>query len=93
MAAEKLTRALIECHLMSFIEIEKKEGAERWAWGLSEMAVPRAEAGVDGIYKFTSAQAAQNYAFGWIRRNRPDIERIAMQEAKDGIAYRASKKR
>lgn len=41
-------------------------------------------------YEYSSREAAINFAFGWIRRNRPDLERAATAEAREGIRYRAA---
>lgn len=93
---EQLTRSLVESHLMSFIEIyseEQDDGVVRWAWALSPMAdggIYREIVDSELSFKFKSREAAINYAFGWIRRNRKDIEKAAVKEAKEGIRYRAS---
>lgn len=95
--SEKLTRELIESHLMSFIEIESREqrdGVTRWAWVLSPVA---GESHVSDdkdremSFEFKSFEAARNFALGWIRRHRPMFYAAAVQEAKDGIKYRASR--
>lgn len=119
--AEKLTHALIESHMMSYIDIghaKQCDGAVRWAWRLSPMAGhefdrradddirggiremqrdgsfcayrERSGEGNEYEFRFSSAKTARDRAFAWIRENRPGIERDAVAEAKDGIAYRAS---
>jgi len=94
---ETLTRDLIEYHLMSCIEIhseEQRDGVTRFAWSLSEMAVPTGRLEVEErewSFQYKSFEAARNFAFGWIRRNRPDLESAAKTEAIEGIHYRASK--
>lgn len=99
MTSEKLTRALIESHLMSFIEIrseEQRDNVVRYAWALSSMADEARNRNVEDrewSFEFSSHDAARNFAFGWIRRNRPQLIAAAKKEAKDGIAYRASKTR
>lgn len=96
---EKLTRELIETHLMSFINImsqQQDDGVTRWAWTLSEMAEEAYNREVEENefeFRFSSYEAARNFAFGWIRRNRPEYEKAAVREAKEGIQYRASKRR
>jgi hypothetical protein len=93
--SEKLTRDLIETHLMSCINIhsaEQKDGVIRFAWELVMRKAPQDEIEEHEFdHRFSSHEAAKNYAFGWIRRNRPDLEKAAVQEAKDGIHYRASR--
>lgn len=94
---EKLTRDLIESHLMSCINIhseEQKDGVTRFAWELSTMAVPAGRYEVEDrefSFEFKSFESARNFAFGWIRRNRPCLEKAAKNEAMEGIRYRASK--
>lgn len=95
---EKLTRELIETHLMSFIEVHsevQRDGVTRWAWVLSPMAGEAYNRQLEDrefSFEFKSFETARNFAFGWIRRNRPDLERAAVQEAKDGIHYRATRR-
>lgn len=95
---EKLTRELIETHLMSFIEIkseEQQDGVTRWAWVLSPMAGEAFNRQLEDrefSFQYKSHDAARNFAFGWIRRNRPDLEKAAVQESKDGIHYRATRR-
>ncbi len=97
MSKETLTRDLIESHLMSAIELssaKQRDGVERWAWCLSALGrtPPNDELHPDeDQYKFESRDSAMRFAFGWIARNRPDLERAAVAEAKEGIAYRAKK--
>lgn len=94
--SETLTRGLVETHLMSFADVYsevQRDGVTRWAWALSEAAVgthPLPE-NRECSFEFASREAAIKYAFGWIRRNRPELEKAAVQEAKDGIRYRAKK--
>lgn len=94
---EKLTRELIKSHLMSCINIhsqEQQDGATRFAWELSAMAAPAGRYEVEErefSFEFKSHESARNFAFGWIRRNRPDLEVAAKNEAIEGIRYRASK--
>jgi hypothetical protein len=94
---EKLTGEIIESHLMSFIEVHSEvqpDGVTRWAWVLSPMAGEAYNRQLEErelMFEFKSFEAARNYAFGWIRRNRPGLERAAVQEAKDGIHYRATR--
>ena len=92
---EKLTRELIESHLMSCINIhseEQKDGITRFAWELTRRLAPQDDTNeTEWEYKFKSYETARNFAFGWIRRNRPDLEKAAKSEALEGIRYRASK--
>ena len=95
---EKLTRNLIECHLMSAIEVSgrvQRDGVERWAWCLSASVVPPSIylGAREESFEFQSAETARKFAFGWIARNRPDLERAAVREALEGIAYRARMKK
>lgn len=93
---ETLTRDLIETHLMSSIDIhseEQKDGVTRFAWALSKMATPHNDRETDErewSFEFKSYDSARNFALGWIRKHRPDLERAAKQEAIEGIKYRAS---
>lgn len=93
---EKLTQELIEAHMCSFIETHGKkqgDGVVRYAWGLTEMATGQRLRDTEfSDYKFESAASAQNFAIGWIRRNKPNLEQIAKNEAIAGIKYRASKR-
>lgn len=94
--AEKLTRELVESHLMSFVELKSRvtpRGTTRWAWILSAMAAPeRRDLEEDEFeFRYKSQEAARNYALGWIRKNRPDLQKAAVQEAADGIHYRATR--
>lgn len=97
MQDEKLTRGLIEDHLFSAIELSSKEcrdGNVRWAWCLSPLGrcPPNENLHPDeDQYRFESRETAMKFAFGWIKRNRPDLERAAVAEARDGIRYRASR--
>ncbi|MEN2425946.1 hypothetical protein AA0N74_07890 [Chromobacterium vaccinii] len=90
---EKLTRELVEAQLMSFIELHsevQRDGVTRWAWALSPMAGHSAELEDRELsFQYKSQETAQNYALGWIRRNRPDLEKAAVREAQAGINYRA----
>lgn len=92
---EKLTRELIESHLMSCVNIhseEQKDGVTRFAWELTMRKAPQDEIEeTEWEYKFSSYSSARNFAFGWIRRNRPDLVTAAKSEAIEGIKYRASK--
>ena len=90
---ETLTRELIESHLMSFIETSEDPSTRRWAWSLSDLATEPARtlAPEEGVYRFKTHETARNFAFGWIRANRPDLERAAVHEAREGIRYRASR--
>ncbi len=96
MESEKLTRELIESHLFSAIEVSSKEfegGAVRWAWCLSRVGrtPPNDDLNDDeDQYRFSSREAAIRFAFGWVARNRPDLERAAVAEAREGLAYRRS---
>lgn len=91
---ETLTRDLIEDHLFSCVELmsEKQgDGAVRWAWTLTDMAY-QGQALIhqrECSFEFSSRDAAMRFAFGWIKRNRPDLEAAAVREAKEGIRYRA----
>ena len=94
MEKEKLTRQLVESHLMSFIEIcseKQRDGVVRWAWGLTEMAGAKQHDGQQFEYKFSSSEAATKFAIGWIKRNNPNLVAIAKSEALEGIRYRALK--
>lgn len=95
---EKLTRELINSHLMSFVEIMSEvqaDGATRWGWTLSPMvgeSYGRQMEDREFSFEFSSFETARCFAFGWIRRNRPDLERAATQEARDGIHYRSTRR-
>jgi len=92
---EKLTRGLVEDHLMSYIEIKSEvqgDGVTRWAWCLSALAGEPPNGEIEKrefSFEFKSHDAARNFAFGWVRRNRPMLERAAVLEARSGIRYRA----
>ena len=95
MYREKLTRKLIAAHLFSFITLSSKNvnGVQRWAWALSPMGDNMQRSMMDeseDVFKFSSRDTAMNFALGWITRNRPDLEKAAVAEAKQGIAYRAN---
>lgn len=92
---ETVTAELIDTHLMSFIEIysaEQRDGVTRYAWNLSPMANAEFRRECEPhefSYEYESHASARRYAFGWIRRNRPDLREAARHEAIDGIRYRA----
>lgn len=92
---ENLTRELVESHLMSFIEIQQETGARgvvRYAWTLSPMCggpINRQMEPAEGRFSYKSAESVRNHAMGWIRKNRPDLEKAAAKEALEGIRYRA----
>jgi hypothetical protein len=81
---EKLTRQLIEDHMRSFIDVTKEK--DKYGWTLSELA--DCEDWPSTVHKFASEREAVNAAIGWIKINCPNIERIAVSEAKAGIAWR-----
>lgn len=90
---EKLTRALVESHLMSFVDIVSEaqaDGVTRWAWGINQeySNTPYCE-DKEWSFQFKTFETARNYAFGWIRRNRKDLMRAAVSEARKGIEYRS----
>jgi hypothetical protein len=101
---EKITRADVEALLFGFIELDSRiqnDGIERWAFDLSRFGMEKAmlhhpsswyEHHAEhefGKYKFSNRDAAMRYAFGWLRRNMPNIEPGVIQELRDGIAYRS----
>lgn len=91
---EKLTTSLIESHVISFISIEGKpqgDGVTRFAWGFTEMATLRIENEMSE-FKFSSSEAAMNFAIGHIKRNHKNLWEIAKTEAIEGIKYRARNK-
>lgn len=97
---EVLTHELIELEFVSIVETKSKvqgDGVERWSWDfvVQPFAHPMLEnipaPGVAGdldAFRFSSNDAAWNYAMGWIRRNRPQWWRAAKHEAEDGVRYR-----
>lgn len=94
---ESLTRELIDSQLMIFVEVmseEQRDGVTRWGWVLTKMAGETESRQLEKrefSFEFSSFETARNYALGWIRLNRPALEKAAVQEAIDGIRYRASK--
>lgn len=94
---ESLTKELVESHLMSCIDIhsqEQRDGVTRYAWALNEMAEPAGRLAVEDrewSFEFSSRESATNFALMWIRQNRPDLEKAAVAEAREGMRYRASK--
>lgn len=102
--SEKITRADVESILFGYIYLSsatQKDGVERWAFDLSELGMHAAmldhpmswyERHAEhefGKHRFSSRDAAMRYAFGWMRRNMPNVESGAMQELRDGAAYRS----
>lgn len=93
---ETLTSELVDAHMMSFIEIMSEaqaDGVTRYAWALSPMAGEPASSGAEDhewSFEYSSHDAARNFALGWLRRNRPELERAAVKEAWAGIRYRAT---
>lgn len=92
---EKVTADLIRLHMMAFVDITPEAGADgvvRWAWNLSPMAEPLTSVEEVGAMafepRFTSFEAARNFAIGWLRRHRPQLERNAVIEAEEGVRYR-----
>lgn len=94
---EKLTKELVDAHLMSFVEISPsvgQKGGISFAWKLSNMVdgpINRQLAQTEGKFAFKTAGMALSYALEWIRKNMPDLEQAAVKEAKEGIRYRAWK--
>lgn len=101
---EKLTHELIESHLMGIFEFKSNDQGNRvvrWAWDFAPQAerfptfdnVPRyGTVGDIDAFRFSSYEAARNYAMGWVRRNRPSWWDAAKREAEAGIRYRATRK-
>lgn len=96
---EKLTRELIDSHLMSFIETSsavQRDGVTRWAWSLSSVAAHRrGQQEVEGrewSYEFRSFETARDFALGWIRTEMKDLVRAATDAAKEGIRYRSTRR-
>ena len=77
---EKLTRRLIESHLMDCVEIHsavQKDGVLRFAWSLSYVATPHTDRELEEkewSYEFKSSDSARDFALGWICKNQPDLE-------------------
>jgi hypothetical protein len=97
---ETLSRELVETHLMSYIDTfsaRQPDGVIRWAWALSDVARDESSGRTNPLddeyeFKFRSYEAARDFAFGWIRRNRPALERAAVRDAGEGTRYRAARK-
>lgn len=97
--SEKITRADVEALLFGYIELKSEvqsDGVERWAFDLSSLGVQTAmldqpmswyehhSSHEFDRYKFSSRNAAMRYAFGWLRRNMPNIEAGAVRELRNG---------
>ena len=95
---ELITKALIESHLMSFIEVHQNkvtQGDGTYAWHLTAMVggpVNRLLEPGEGQFKFKTAVTAKADALNWIRKNRPDLEKAAVKEAAESIRYRTWKR-
>lgn len=103
MEPEKLTRELIESHLFSMIDVidqRQGDGVYRWAWDWSPFGATflpdenqeRLDSAPVGVFKFESRDSAMRFAFKWISENLPRLEDAAVDEAREGLKYRAAQK-
>lgn len=103
MEPEKLTRDLIESHLFSLIDLrdqKQPDGVYRWAWDWSEFGTTFlfaekpdvVESAPVGVHRFASRDSAMRFAFMWISQNLPNMEEVAVNEAREGLRYRAAQK-
>ncbi len=87
-------------YLASFYEIQNeiRSGKRWWSWRLSVMAgqsdgrirspINETPAGQGEFeYKFETHESCMRMAEGWIRRNRPDLIRIAKNEFAEAMRY------
>jgi hypothetical protein len=99
MAQVKFTRADVETELFGFIELlseVQSDGVERWAFTLSQLGTRTAM--LDNPmswyeyhcerefekYRFSSRESAMRYAFGWLRRNMPNVEAETVRLLRQG---------
>lgn len=104
MEPEKLTRALVESHLFALLDLKDQrqgDGVYRWAWSWSEFAsnfinnanAATFDAAPVDVYQFSSREKAVAFAFIWISDNLADVEAKFVNEARDGVAFRNSRKK
>ena len=102
MTQELLSRELIESHLFSMIDLtdqRQSDGVYRWAWDwsvfgttfLQEEDQVALDSAPVNTHKFESRDSAMRFAFMWISQNLRNLEDAAINEAREGLRYRAAK--
>lgn len=71
--------------------IAEQDGTARYGWELLDEPHGRTTGNLRGEHETIAAAHAAGIA--WIRRHRPDLVRLATQQAQEGEAYRARQHR